>query len=481
MYRTERQPAWQRDVAWASAVLLALTALVGTLFFSLSQLSDRATGQEVQREVLRLSLRPGQSGAGLLEVRTGAGYVAGQPLMLVPGLRVFADASEVPSFTVDEALGRGAGVLADRLVGSGSASLLELVDDGGLARQFQAALAGPVPALVEGAIGQAMVGGGLDDGTRTADWPAQAAANPGQPVQPLVGVFVTFPVEQVRNMTDRQIGAAIVAELSADVLEGGLPQALAVVTNENVRGRLTSGVNNAARARLHELFTTMLAANAAVVEGRLAEARAVLAGDAETEEEALAGLLPAAELAGLSEAEAEERVLAALAERAWQGGGSLAAAQLTRQDQAERVSAAAPVLDRFSARAHGRYLTYSWLAGLGALLFAVLLVGFSRGLLRLMNPGVALTLGAGLGALGFYRLDALLPAADSLPAGAAAQGVYAALADLFAFGVRALPTGLVAVPLRNYLVVGGFGAALVVLALLLWLLRGVRPRRRRFR
>ena len=34
MYRTERQPAWQRDITWASGVLLAVTVLVGTLLFT---------------------------------------------------------------------------------------------------------------------------------------------------------------------------------------------------------------------------------------------------------------------------------------------------------------------------------------------------------------------------------------------------------------------------------------------------------------
>src|SRR5690606_12858120 len=104
-------------------------------------------------------------------------------------------------------------------------------------------------------------------------------------------------------------------------------------------------------------------------------------------EGSLSGLLPASELAGLSPEQSEERVLEALAERAWRGGGELAAAQLTRPDQVQRVEAAAPVLDSFSSRSHGRYQTWSWLIGLAALLFAVLLVGFSRGLLRLVNPG----------------------------------------------------------------------------------------------
>ena len=479
MYRTDRQPAWQRDVAWASAVLLALTALVGVLFFSLSQLSDRETGPATQSAILRLTLRPGGDGS-LVEVRTGAGYVPGQPLMLLPGMQVYADPTEVPTFTVADAVSRSAGVLADRLITGGQGALLGVLGNEALRRQFQMALEGPVPQLVAGAIDAQMAGGGLDDGTRAADWPTQAAANPGQPVQPLVGVFVTFPVNQVQNMSPRQVGVAIIDALTDNVLEGGLQQALALITNDNLRARLTSGVDTVARARLHELFSTMLTGSEAEMESRLAEAKAALAG-VEEPEDSLTGLLPASELAGLTTAQAEERVLEALAERSWRGGGELAAAQLTRPEQVERVSAAAAVLDLFSSRAHGRYLTWSWLAGLAALLFAVLLIGFSRGMLRLVNPGVALMLGAGLGALAFYRLDQVLPAAAGLPLTARAQGVFSALGGLFAHAVRSLPAEVVALPLRNYVVVGGFGAVLVLLALVLWLLNGVRPRRRSFR
>lgn len=479
MYRTERQPAWQRDVAWASAVLLALTALLGTLFFSLSQLSNSESGPAAERSILRLTLRPGGAGS-LVEVRTGAGYLAGQPLMLLPGMQVFADATEVPDFAVSDAVSRSAGVLADRLVAGGRGALLEMLSNDALSRQFELALGGPVQPLMATSITAEMLGGGIDDGSRAADWPTQAASNPGQPVQPLVGVFVTFPVNQVQNMSDRQIGAAIVDRLTENVMEGGLQQALALITNDNLRTRLTRGVDTVARARLHELFTTMLMGSEAEMESRLAEAKAALAGS-EQESDSLTSLLPASELAGLSPAQAEERVLEALAERAWRGGGALAAAQLTRSEQVERVSAAAPVLDLFSADANRRYLLWTWLAGLAALLLVVLLVAGSRGMLRLVNPGLALLLGAGLGALAIYRLDQTLPAAAGLPAGAGAQGVFAALGGLFAHAVRSLPAEAVQLPLRNYLIVGGVGAALIALALVLWLVSGIRPRRRSFR
>lgn len=479
MYRTERQPAWQRDVAWASAVLLALAALAGTLFFSLSQLSNDESGPAAQRSILRMTLRPGGAGS-LVEVRTGAGYVAGQQLMLLPGMQVFADPTEVPGFTVADAVSRSAGVLADQIVTGGSQALVAMLSNDSLRRQFELALSGPVQPLIATSITAEMVGGGLDDGTRAADWPAQAAANPGQPVQPLVGVFVTFPVNQVQNMSDRQIGAAIVNQLSEHVMQGGLPQALGVITNDNLRSRLTRGVDTVARARLHELFTTMLMGSEAEMESRLAEAKGVIAGEGQ-QSESLTSLLPAAELAGLSPSQAEERVLEALAERAWRGGGAVAAAQLTRAEQVERVRSAAGMLDLFSQSANRSYLLYSWLAGLAVLLLLVLLVAASRGMLRLINPGLAVLLGAGLGALALYRFDTVLPEAAALPAGAASQGVFGALSGLLSHAVRTLPAEVLQVPLRNFLIVGGFGAALIVLALVLWLVGGMRPRRRSFR
>ncbi|NLG08538.1 MAG: hypothetical protein GX560_04705 [Deinococcales bacterium] len=479
MYRTDRQPAWQRDVAWASALLLVLVTLAGTLLFSLARLSTPTRGPEVGAAVLRLTLRPGGEGS-LVAVRTGAGYVPGQPLMLLPGLQVYADPSEVPTFTAADAVSRSAGVLADRLVRGGGGALLEALGDGALRRQFELALEGPVAELVTGALAAEMLPAGLDDGSRLADWRAQAAADPGQPVQPLVGVFVRLPVAQVQSMSDRELGAAVVAELAGAVMEGGLPAAQALVSNANLSGRLERGVDTVARARLHELFSAMLLAQQGEMEARLAEAQAAMAG-AGADDDGLAGLLPAAEVAGLAPEQAEARVLAALAERAYDGGGELAAAQLTRAGQVERVRAVAPLLDAFGARAHGRYLLWTWLGGALALALLAGLVGFSRGLLRLVNPAVALLIGGGLGALALQGVGSALPHDAPLPLGAQAQGAFTALVDLAAHAVRSLPAFVLELPLRHYLIVGGAGALLVLLALVLWLLRGLRPRRRYYR
>ncbi|HRQ10845.1 MAG TPA: hypothetical protein PLG36_07470, partial [Trueperaceae bacterium] len=69
----------------------------------------------------------------------------------------------------------------------------------------------------------------------------------------------------------------------------------------------------------------------------------------------------------------------------------------------------------------------------------------------------------------------------ALPVGAAAEGVPSTLAGLAAYSLARLPTDLIAIPLRNHVALLLLGASLIVLALVAWLLRGVRPRRRGFR
>ena len=478
MYRTERQPAWQRDITWASGVLLALAVMVGTLLFTQTQLTSPERGVAVIRGILQLTLQPGGTGTDL-GVRAGSSYQAGQPLTLLPGVEVFADPTEVPTFTADQAIGRIAGVLSGQLIAGGSESLLAAVSEPGLREQLEAAVNGPIDALMLGALASEMLPGGLDDGTRIADWPAQAAANPGEPVQPIVGVFVYAPANVVASFTAREIGAYVVEQLKETVMTEGLDAALALVTNPNLRSRLDSGVNSVARARIHSLLVTVLLGRSAEIGARLDEAAQVASGE-QTDSDSLSGLLPASQLAGLSPEEANAAVLDALAERAYQGGSALAAAQLTNPEQASRVRGVGSLIDAFSAQARSRYTTWLVFTGVLAVLLLGLVVGFSRGLLRLSNPGLAIALGAASGALLFEIARRLLPEEAALPAGAVVQGVFSALSGTLAYIVTTLPGDLVSLALRNHLAVLLVGAALILLALVLWLLRGVRPRRRGF-
>src|SRR5690606_26299101 len=134
----------------------------------------------------------------------------------------------------------------------------------------------------------------------------------------------------------REIGAYVVEELNETVMTEGLDAALALVTNPNLRTRLDAGVNSVARARIHGLLETLLLGRETEIEDRLAEAAQIAAGE-QTDSGTLSGLLPASQLAGLSPEEANAAVLDALAERAYDGGSTLAAAQLTNPEQASRV------------------------------------------------------------------------------------------------------------------------------------------------
>ncbi len=478
MYRTERQSAWQRDVTWASAVLLALTVMAGVLLFTQAQLASEERGVSVIRSVLELTLQPGGAAADL-GVRSGTAYSPGEPLALLPGVEVYADPTEIPTFTADQAVSRIAGVLADRLVTGGAPALLSAVTDAELGAQLQAAVDGPIDSLVRASLEQTMLPSGLDDGSRLADWPAQAAANPGELVQPVVGVFVYESPNRLARMSDREIGVAVVSQLADMVMSDGIDAARQVITNANLRARLDQGVDQLARAEVHSLLQSLLLGRRGEIETRLAGAAQVLAGQADAGD-ALSGLLPASQLAGLSAEEANDAVMDALARRAHQGGGAIAAAQLTRQDQAQRVRGVAPLIDAFSAAARARYTRWTVGAGVLAAVLLVLVVGFSRGLWRLGNVGLAVVFGSALGAWAFDRLRRTVPDDAALPVGAQAQGLFAALADGVRFALASVPRAVIEIAWRNHVIALLAGASLLLLAVVVWLLRGVRPRRRSY-
>lgn len=479
MYRTERQPAWQRDITWASGVLLALAVVAGLLLFTQMQLASPDRGVPIIRGVLQLTLQPGGDANAGLGVRAGSSYQAGQPLMLLPGLDVYADATEIPGFTAEAAINRAAGVLTGRLVDGGGPAVLAAVTDPVLTQQLRTALDGPIAAMMRAALESEMLPAGLDDGSRLADWPAQAAANPGTLVQPIVGVFVYESPNRLATMGLRAIGVSVVGQLSDIVMAEGLDAAMALVTNANLQARLQDGAGVDARATTHQLLVAILTGRSDQMVARLAEANAVLAGE-QSEGDALTGLLPASQLAGLSPEQANDAVLDALAQRAYQGGGELAAAQMTRPEQATRLRGVAPLIDGYTAAAQSRYRTWTVASGVLALVFLVLVVGFSRGLTRVSNPGIAIALGAAAGAILFEVAHRNLPVDSALPAGAQVQGVFAALSGLVSYAATVLPDDMVTLGRTNHIAVLIFGGALVVLALAMWLLRGVRPRRRSF-
>lgn len=477
MLRTERSPAWHRDVKWLSAILLVLGLAVATLAFSLAELSVRTRALPVLHEMLALTLMPEGSGNAGLAVRTGAAYQPGQKLTLLPGVDVYADPTEVPTFTVDQAINRIAGVMADKSIQGGGSAALALVTDAGIRAQLQQALQGTVPELVRAGLGAAMLPSGLEDGSRVADWPKQALDNPGQPVQPIVGVFVYAPPAQLRGMTNRQIGEMVVSKLADDVLSDGMAATQQKVVNTNLRTRFDQALQGSVPRSLHSFYGTLFRGRQDAIASRLSEAKAAVQGDRQ-KSGSLAGLLPASQLAGLSQQQADSAVLDALAQRSYDQGSSAIVALMTRGDQKTKVERVAPILDAFSSSAHGRYTTWTWLAGALSLLFLIVLLVTSAGLQRLAYAGFAVALGAAGGTYLFHRLASLHAAAAPPQAALAQFGVLGGLAAGARYVATSLPADVWSIPRRDHLIVLGFGVALILLALILALLQRLRPRRR---
>lgn len=479
MYNQQRGPTWHRDAKWLSGILLALTLAIAVLLVSLAQLTASGRAVPLLERVLQVTLLPNGEAHAPLAVRQGSDYQPGEPLELLPGVAVHVDATELPGFDSRAGLDRIAGVLAERVLTDGVDAARQLVTDPVFREQLDRALTSQVPVTVEAELSSALMPAGLDNGSRLADWRLQAERNPGEMVQPIVGVFVYLSPGTLEPLSPREIGQRVVAELAGVVLAEGLPATLDLVTNQNLRTRLAEAVQGPARAGLHHLFVTLLLDREASLAERLEQAQAALAGTEEADP-ALFGVVTAAELAGRSTTEANELVLARLAERAWRGGSAALLASVTEERDALRLEAATGLVDALSERAQGRYERLAWILGGVAGLLLVLLMVFSHGWGRLFNTGFALVAAAAAGsALSFWLLDRLERASGAeAPASLAAEGAFGHLAGLLAYLAAGLPRDVPLLLARNHLAVLALGAALVLLGLLVRLVRTLRPRRR---
>lgn len=483
MYAAPRTPGWQRDVIWVAGTILMVAAAIAAAAVAWSRLADRDAAQPLLSASLRATLLPGdgaETEAPALAVRADSGIDPGEAFEALPGSGVLIDPSEAPTFDVAAALDRIAGVWSERLLGDGRDALFADTADPALREQLRRVVEGPAAGLLEAELAEELMSSGLGDGSRLANWPLQAQQDPGEPVQPIVGVFVFFDAAELRGLSDRQIGEAVVARLTRVTLDDGADAARDAITNVNLSARFEQGLSQA-RTALHQLFVAVLSGRSAEIETRLAEARVVQQGEA-PEETGLAGLLPASELAGLAPEAANERILAALAERTWRDGPAALDGLLTGDPRSERLAAARPVLAPFTRAARARAVRLAWTAGVVAVLAAAAMVVLARGAGRLSRPGAALLVAAAPGALGAW---ALLRAGDgiavaTLPAGARAEGVFGALAGLARHLLGTIPTGAVQDVLRVHLVLGGAGAALLAIALAMLLGGAVRPRRRAY-
>ena len=140
----------------------------------------------------------------------------------------------------------------------------------------------------------------------------------------------------------------------------------------------------------------------------------------------------------------------------------------------------APLVDGLSQGAHDRYVRFTWIFGVAALLFAALVAGFSGGWGRVVNIGVAIALSAAGGAYLFTRIAGLHERVSGavLPASVRTEGVFAYLRGLLAYVGATTPRSAFDLLVRNHLIVLAVGAGLVALTLVIRLLGAMRPRRR---
>lgn len=473
----DRRPAWHRDAKWLSGLLLALAVALGLLAFSLSNLTRPEPARVLIGEVLRLALLPGGEVAEL-EVPISAGAEGG--LQLLPGVEVYAGPAELQSLGADDAAERIAVALGDAVVERGSAGVRELVAAGPLRDQLEVAFVTTVPSLVRAELAAALLPTGIGNGTRLADWPSQARANPGEEVQPIVGVFVTMPAAELRGLDPRAIGERVIGRLADLTLAEGLEAARGVVSNVGLRDILADAVDQGVRAELRAFFATLLVAQREQLSARLEQARAAQAARAaEAKAEQRFVQLAAQDVSNLPRAEARQAVLATLSDLAYREGPEAVSARVTDPAQLERLAAVDGVLRALNARAHQRYQRYAWLLGVAALVLAALLVAFSAGASRLLNLGVALAFGALLGTAGYWLLERGRAAALAAPE-RAAVGAFSSVFDALTELGSSVPASAVALFGRYHLAVLLAGAALIALYLLVQLWRALRPRRRSY-
>jgi len=472
----DENPVWFRDAKWLCGIFLVPSLAVALWYFGLAQLSARGRGAPVLERVLQLTLLPEGTGGASLAVRQGLDYTPGEPLQLLPGVEVYADVGEIPGFSLEEADNRIAGVLAERVITGGVSSAQEAVTNVEFGDQLARAFEGPVALIVRARLEASMMPSGLDNGSRLANWPLQARRRPGEPVQPVVGVFVYVDPTKLQDLSDREIGELVVRELADVVLSKGLAAAQEKVGNSNLLQRLTDTVQNEVRSSLLELFSTLLVSRRALLASRLEQAQAALAEE-DAQENGLLGIA-GVEVQGLTTEQANAAVLRELSERTYQGGTEAVLPLLSDAHQEARLQSAAWVVDRFTRTAHRRYLRLTWLFGVVSFLLLAGLVFFSAGLGRLFNLGLVMVLAALLFGGPLYLLSGRLDAAAGPPAGLREVGAFQALVGL----VRYIGSGFVTeareIFSRNHLVVLLSGAGLILLSLLIRLSRVVRPRRR---
>ncbi len=474
MRSNERRSTWQHDVRWLAALLLVVVVAAAAAASSLTRLTAATQIEPLAREVLTLAVGPSDEMVRLAP--SGAGYQVGSPLEVLPGVPAQLDPSEILTFDVETAVSRVAGVLTERYLSVGGAGTWSEVEDGAWRQVLERVDVAVLRPILVSALQGPLFEVGIGDGSRAANWPQQAAQNPGEAGQPLVGVFVTVPPLALQGRSAREIGELVVAELAEVVASEGADAARVLVTNPNVTAALERALSGPVRDTLHAALQAVVASREAEIAARLADARDVLAGSTPARDP-WAGLVDSGDFGRLDTAERRERVLQELAQRAILGGSAAVLAALPESGVRQRVMRAAPVLDLLDRGTHRQARTWAWTLGVVAVLLTVIVVLTADGFGRVTWPGLAWLLGAapGLAAAWFWRDLAPM---EVWPGSPALEGVWANLVDTLRLALGQLSTTAAETVLWAHLVPAGIGAAFVLIGVTGWLGAQLRPTRR---
>lgn len=387
MYRPERQPAWQKNLVWGSAIIVVLATIFSLAVWPFARLASEKHGPTLLHMATAHVL---QQHNGTIGVQAATDYEPGQPLALVAGSEIVFNPAEVPQLTVQTAIQNGAAALTEALFRAGAAPTLALVERSSLAASVQRALEGPLTALLASTFGDELFAAGMAAGNRLADWQAQQAANPGAPVQPLVGVFVQVPPEQLAGKTAANIGTIVVQELTNVLIASGHIAARELLSNEAHIAAFDRALERA-QQRATDLFTVLLYGSEAEVHERLNAASLAASGTAPVV--AAGGLVSERELAQLSASEQHALITKRIADEVYAHGVAQAAGYLSEPADRQALMAAQPLLLMFDSAAHDRYRSLELLGWIvGALLIFVVMIN-TRGAWRLVLPALLIALG----------------------------------------------------------------------------------------
>ncbi len=482
MRGNDRIPTWQTNLKWLAGLLLTLSVMVFMIMFALERISTEQRSLPLIETILSVTLVPDGGLAAAVTVGDDPdAWEPGTPLQLLAGADVFADATEVSSMTASQARERIAGVLTGELLAAGRDAMMALVPGQMLSERLEAAIDGPLRQLVTSLLASSMLDAGLGDGSRMANWQAQLQQQPGQPVQPIVGLLVRVDPELVAQQDAMGIGMLVLDGLAAEVIGRGVAGARELLANNTLLERFDSATGAPLGNSVHGLLSTLMLGNESAIQSRLDAAAASLAGAQTPEPDAAAGLPGAAELEGLSAAEAERVILARLAQVVHAQGAAAVRPLLTDDSQLERLAGVTWLLDRLDDNAHRAYRTRVWLAGMVSLFLALVLFAASSGWGRVFNPGLCVLLAAGPGLLALLALrdtharlqGSVRPLAFDLEGGL----LHAWRSQEHVFSL--IPVRSLDLLVQDVSILASAGALLVLIAVLGLVVQAVRPRRGR--